>query len=396
MTVRAKYLVTGITDRGAGQPKTATGTWMADDTIPSVSRLMTAGGWNAISLNIDNQALLAQVGVGKVLVVDISVQDSAPAIAPAPAPVQAQLIAVNDWPTTILQAGDAWVFADEWGLGSLTRGTYTGLNGTTFEHKIGVSQQLGTNGEVSWRVAGKFATGQPSDPEVKAYPNVEWGNQPGWANTWITPGGYNVQLPDGSISQKYPSGPTPNTFFPLALPLTSLKSTVAYTHNATPTGRGQVTYDIWLQSTATQEAGFDLSANKEISTEIMIPLDYWGGYGAYVAGGGGRNPSWYVKDATIDGRLWHIFHAIPHDANNIQPNSFGSPWHFVVFEPDVPGIQPGTLDLAAFINYTVNQGWTAGVPGIMSTATHCVNVALGIEPQDGTFDTSFSNCRVFQ
>lgn len=394
MTARLKYLINGITDRGAGQPKTVTGSWVADSSIPVESRLLTASGWNAISLNIDNAAFLAQLGVGKVLIGDFSVEDSAPAIAPAPAPVPAQLIAVNDWPTTILEAGPGWVFSNEWGIGNLTRGTYTDVNGTNYEQKIGVSQQLGTNGEVSWRVEGKWPTGTT---EVKAYPNIEWGNQPGWANTWITPGGYNVQLPDGSISQKYPSGPTPNTFFPLALPLTSLKSTVNYVHNATPTGHGQITYDIWLQSTATQEAGFDLPANKEITTEIMIPLDYWGGYGAYVAGGGGRNPSWYVKDDTIDGRLWHIYHAVPYDANNTTAtNMFASPWDFVVFEPDQPGLLPGTLDLAAFVNYTVNQGWANGVAGITTKATHCVNTAVGIEPKDGTFDVSFSNCRVFQ
>jgi hypothetical protein len=157
-----------------------------------------------------------------------------------------------------------------------------------------------------------------------------------------------------------------------------------------------VTFDIWLQSTPEQKHGFDLDGVREITTEIMIPLDYWGGYGAYVAGGGGRNPGWYVKDDTIDGRLWHIFHAKPPaDPAHPAADEWGSPWHFVVFEPDQPGQQPGTMDLAAFINYTINQGWANGIPGIMSTATHCVSVGFGIEPKDGTFDTSFSNRRVF-
>lgn len=391
MTVRAKFNVGAVTDRGAGQPKTFSGTWFHDDTIPAESRILKSNGWNSLSLNSDNQSWLSGIGVGSILTVDISIQTDAPAIAPAPAPVSAQLIAVNDWPSTILQAGPCWVFSNEWGIGNLTRGTYTDINGTHYEQKIGVSQQLGPNGEVSWRSTGKWPTGTT---EVKAYPSAEVGNQPGWHNSFISPGGYSVQLPDGSISQTYPSGSTPQTFFPLSLPLVSLNSTLAYAHNQTPTGRGHVSYDIWLQSSPVQQSGFD--AASEISAEIMIPLDFWGGYGQYIAGGGGRNPNWYVKDVTLNGLLWHCFHAVPYDANNIQNNTFANPWNFIVFEPDVPGIQPGTLDLAVFINYAKDQGWTNGVTGICSTATHCVNVALGIEPVDGTFDTSFSNFRVYQ
>ena len=36
----------------------------------------------------------------------------------------------------------------------------------------------------------------------------------------------------------------------------------------------------------------------------MIPLDYWGNYGAHP---GNRNPQWYDHDATINGKLYHVY-----------------------------------------------------------------------------------------
>jgi len=378
MTVRASYVIKGIIDKGAGQPKTILATSQTDLTIPLESRVMKSSGYNSLALTTDNQALLAQLQVGGVILADISIQASAPAIAPAPAPVTPSLIVVNDWPNVILQFGDYWCNEDIWGATGLTRGTYTDINGTTYEQKIGVSQQLGPNGEVSARMEWKFPTGTT---EVKSYPSIIAGAKPGWYQaTSPNPGGYDIILPNGSVSQSYPSGKTPNSIFPLSLPLTSLKCSVSYAHNQTPTGRGHLAYDIWLQNDPAQTHGFTAPP---ITTEIMIPLDYWGspGYGSYPS----RNPSWYIKDATIDGRLYHCYWA-PH---------FNEAWEFVVYEPDVPGIQPGTIDLAAFINHAKAQGWTNSILG-GATASHVVSVELGVEPVDGTGDISISNYRVYQ
>ena len=59
-----------------------------------------------------------------------------------------------------------------------------------------------------------------------------------------------------TLAGAIPSGPTPGTFFPMQLPMAPLYSSFNYTHNATPTGHGHLSYDIWLQNTPTQPHGF--------------------------------------------------------------------------------------------------------------------------------------------
>jgi hypothetical protein len=288
------------------------------------------------------------------------------------------------WPSTMLQAGadaDAyWLQDGVWGPGSLTRGTYTGLDGTQYEQSMGVSPTTGPKGEVTGRISWGWPTGTT---EVKSYMAFLAGNKPGWANSWTMPGGYAVQLPNGKQSDKFPSGKTPGSIFPLQLPIASLKTSVSYKHNAAPTGRGHLSYDIWLQNTPDQPNSFSAPP---ITHEIMIPLDYWGNYGAY----GYRNPKWYSHDATIDGRLWHVYFV-----RNFPSGQPGTGWTFTVFEPDQPGIQPGTLDLAAFINYLTTQKDSAGSPWAQGNE-YCVSVELGVEPVEGTGDITMDKFRVWK
>lgn len=282
------------------------------------------------------------------------------------------IISVADHATEFLQDSDYWISTDVWGAGSLTRGTYTGPDGTEYEQKVGVESPAKNpgGGRVAMRTTWAWPLGTT---EVKSYPHVHAGNQPGYWNSWVTPGGYTVTLPDGSTSMTYPSGSTPGTFFPVALPITgALKSHVSYFHNVAPSGRGHLSYDIWLQSSPTQENGVHCPP---VTTEIMIPVDYWGAphpYGVYPY----RNPSWYSHDDTIDGRLYHIYYA----------PSFNGQWKFVVFEPDQPTPSGTQLDLKAFINYAITAGYTGAVDPSNPAATHVVSVALGVEPQDGVGD----------
>ena len=87
----------------------------------------------------------------------------------------------------------------------------------------------------------------------------------------------------------------------------------------------------------------------------MIPLNYWGGYGAYPA----RNPGWYYKDE-IDRRAPVAHLHLQERRRHLQPSFFGG-WKFIVFEPDGP-VAPGTLDLSKFINYLTTQKDSAGTP----------------------------------
>jgi hypothetical protein len=219
---------------------------------------------------------------------------------------------------------------------------------------------------------------------VKSFPSILKGQKPGYHNSWTKPGGYDVLLPNGSYSQVYPSGKTPGSFLPLQLPIASLKSSFNYKHMSPPTGRGHLSYDIFLQSQPVQLNGF----GPTITHEIMVPLDYWGGYGSYPT----RNPQWYDHDVTIDGRLFHVY--IVKDATGHVLSSFGSGWKFIVFEPDRP-IPPGTLDLAKIVNYVstrsdaFGQRWAEG-------NEHLVSVELGVETVEGTGDLQVSNYRVFR
>ncbi len=299
-------------------------------------------------------------------------------VSSVPAALLPSYISVQDNGNNFLQTGTgsstAWVNDGIWGAGNLVPGTYTGINGQTYEQANGVSPNLGPNGEIAWRSTWKWPSGTT---EVKSYPSAINGNKPGCSNTWITPCGNNVKLPDGSFSQVYPSGPTPNTFFPLQLPVPPVYSSFNYEHNSTPTGSGHLSYDIWLQNTPVQQHGWN--AANEITHEIMIPLNYWGNYGAHQ---GGRNPGWYSHDATIAGYLFHVYYV----AKGTGP----FPWNFIVFEPDsATAIAPGTLDLSEFINYVAAQGWAAGNEYLVSTE-------LGIEEVDGTGDLTVFNYRVWK
>ena len=316
---------------------------------------------------------------------------AAPAVvATAPAPAAAPAfdfgtIPLGIWPTTLLQIGrdtDAYFVEDGvWGAWGLTRGGYTGPTGLNYEQYTGVSPKTGPNGEVGFRMAWKWPM---CCNEIKSFPSILAGQKPGWFNTWTTPGGFDVQLPDGSFSQTFPSGATPGTFFPLQLPIASLKTSFSYQHMSPPSGRGHLAYDLFLQQTPDQVGGFGTN----ISHEIIIPLDYWGGYGQYPT----RNPGWYDHDVTIDGRLFHVY--VVKDANGVVTPSFAGGWKFIIFEPDQP-IAPGTLDLAKFINYITTRRDSAGTPWANGNE-YAVSVELGVESEQGVGDIQVTNYRVWK
>jgi hypothetical protein len=315
---------------------------------------------------------------------------TAPAPAPAPtttAPSSTSPIPIAAWPNTLLQTGfntDAyWIEDNSWGAAGLTRGTYTGITGSTYEQYTGVSPNMGPNGEVSFRWAWKYPTGTT---EVKAYPSVISGRKPGYYNTWTNPAGEAVRLLDGTQSATYPSGATPGTIFPLQLPLASLKASFNYNHLSAPTGHGHLSYDIWLQGTPTQVAGFSAPP---ISHEIMIPLNNWGGYGQYPTG---RNPGWYDHDVTLDGRVFHVY--VNKGSDGSVRANFGGGWKFIVFQPD-GAIPPGTLNLATFINYVATRKDAFGTPWA-NGSEYAVSVELGVEPVDGVGDLQISNYRVWK
>jgi hypothetical protein len=300
----------------------------------------------------------------------------------------------------VLEVGNHIVHGNVWNAQGLTRGTYTGLNGTTYEQQIGVAYPpSGSQDPVGLRMKWGFHTGTT---EVKSYPAIITGNFPGWHQTG-TPnigGMWPLRKQDGTYSTALPSGKTQNSFFPLALPVAgNLQAHGAWVHNTPPTGRGHLAWDIWVQSSAPQTTGWTVPP---IHTEIMIPLTYWGNYGAYVAGGGGRNPDWYWGDDTIDGHLWHIFQTATNTNKLGAPkgNNFNGTWNFMVFEPDSPTALPANYqpNIALFLNYIKTKGWfDVTTPAANSGfGTHVVSAELGVECVDGTGDLTVYNFSVTQ
>lgn len=295
--------------------------------------------------------------------------------------VSGDSISMNIRSDILLQTGnnnDAyWMEENPWNPGGLVRGVYTTMSASAWEMTIGVSNQIGTNGEVAGRMAWKWPTGTT---EVKAYPAFIKGNKPGYYNTGPTPAGKPIYLLDGTTATSAPCGTTPGSFFPLALPIGTLNAQVAYSHMATANGQGHLSFDIWLQNSPTQINGFSAPP---ITHEIMIPLNNWGGYGVHPTG---RNPDWYAHDKTLDGALYHVYYA---------PN-FNGAWKFIVFQPDTTSVAPSTLNLSTFINYGLNQTDSA-TPSQMWIASgmYCVSVELGVEPVEGTGDVMICNYRVY-
>lgn len=312
-----------------------------------------------------------------------------PAPSPAPAPgsgTSLPTIAVQDEFVDVLQVGDHIVHNNVWNAVGLTHAPYTGLGGTTYEQQIGVKYpDPGTNDPIGMRCVWKFPTGTT---EVKSYPAIITGNFPGWLQTG-TPniaGTWPLRLQDGSYSTAIPSGKTPHTIFPLPVPITgNLTSQFKFHHNTTPTGRGHLAWDIWIQDSGPQVTGFTVPP---ITHEIMIPINYWGspGYGSYP----NRNPTWYNSDTIIDGMLFHVYYA----------PGFNGAWQFIVFEPDAATFSPDTLinlNIKNFLNFVKTKGWL-DVPNPVSgnLGTHVVSMELGIECVDGTGDLTWWDFKVSQ
>jgi hypothetical protein len=71
MSVRAKFTVVAITDRG-GTTKTIRLEPRYDQTIPEDRRFCAATPWGSMEMSIDNPAALEQLTIGKAFYVDFT------------------------------------------------------------------------------------------------------------------------------------------------------------------------------------------------------------------------------------------------------------------------------------------------------------------------------------
>ncbi|CAN5170507.1 hypothetical protein BH10PSE16_BH10PSE16_06850 [soil metagenome] len=295
-------------------------------------------------------------------------------------------ITIGSHENAFLQTGNAndayWVEDNRWGAGSITEGTAA----NQYEQYVGVDPTVGANGEVAYRMKWRWPSPAGSS-DVKGYPAILSGKKPGYG------GGKTIMLPNGSTVGA--SGVTPGTFFPLQLPLKSLKSKFAVKNVTAPTGQGQLTYDIWLQSAPAQDASW---AGSSITHEIMIPLQNWGNYGGHNTPGG-RNPGWYDHDAVIGGRLFHVYAtkgtdgALLYNFGQLNGAYGKTGWKMIAFVPDVFPIPAGELDLAAFVNYISTRKDVKGNPWGLGNE-YVTSVELGVEPAAGTGDIAVYDYKV--
>lgn len=338
------------------------------------------GGGGGTSATSDNGTSLTGVQVSQE-------QSVAPAIPRTPPEIP-----VASSSQLWLQAGnsnDAYFIEDNrWGNGGLAEGVTSGQ----YEQYVGRSTSVGPNGEVAFRTKWRWPQGAT---EVKGYPSILYGRKPGYSSNDNLMGGHPIQLPDGSLSQASPAGATPGTVLPMQMPVQSLKAKFAFKHNSTPTGQGQLAFDIWLQSTPDQGRGFTAAS---ITHEIMVPLSNWGNYGGHNVPGG-RNGSWFDHTATIGGKQYHVYATkggdgcLRYDFGSLNGSHGKNGWKMIAFVPAVLPADPGEIDLAALVNYVATrvdrcgEKWATGNEYVTS-------IELGVEPVVGTGDITVYDYKI--
>lgn len=303
----------------------------------------------------------------------------------------------------VLQTGPAssryWIDDNPWGAGNFTRGPYQGLNGTTFESQYGIGP-VDPAGHIAWRSSWKWPM---RGDGVKAYPAAIFGAKPGWyVENCPCPNGSGIlQQEDGKEVTTIPIGPTPGTFLPLQVGdgLPPIHASFAFHHFIKPPpntpgggkkGQGHLTFDLWLQKTPKQEHGGDTGL---VTThEIMIPVNYWGDYGAWDK----RPEDWkaYCRDCVFEyqGIRFHVLHA------PAKSPSWPNYWSLTVFEPERPLSEDTvrTFDLSAFVNFLRNTNKPGTGTPIIAATDHLVDIEFGVEPIHGVGDLEVYNYRIWR
>jgi hypothetical protein len=324
------------------------------------------------------------------LPIPVTIPTTVPLPVPVPIPVPAASaptaaqMPVTDRSSYITLLGNpasgSFVLENPWGANGITRGPAA----NQFESLIGVLPTQGPNGEVAFRLKWRWPIPAPVGTEVKSYSSIIGGRQPGYYSSDALIDGMQVITPQGVVQSVAPTGHTPGTFMPLQLPLPPVKCKFAVSNVVPPTGQGQLVFDIWLQSTPGQTRGF---SSAPFTHEIMIPLQNWGNYGAHNKG---RNPTWYDHDATIGGRLYHVYCTKKPDGVfdytfGGQWGAWGTGWKMVAFLPDKLPITAAEIDIGELINYMTTRKDAKGTPWATGKE-YLVAVELGVEPIDGTGD----------
>jgi hypothetical protein len=225
-----------------------------------------------------------------------------------------------------LYGGPYFVQNNMWGIVGLPAGSYW--------EKSGIGP-LTSNKSISARWQWQFPNG-PN--EVKGYPAIGFGKKPGAA---ATPGSNLPKLVDSVIS-----------------------SICTWDTQSVYTGKGQLTYDLWLVRDAQNYPNFPQTP---ITHEIMLTVDAFGGYGAM------RNPAWYFSSTVIDGISYRVW-----KADNFGGG--GQSWRFIVLQMVNPvHMTKGSIDFKHVFSYLKAAGLITGQEYLSS-------IEFGNEMEEGTGD----------
>lgn len=356
----------------------------------------------------------------------------APAPSPGPAPAPAPSTGVPTieavrHPADMLEVGPYWIIDNRWGMRGLTEGSAS----YQFMQAVERSRTLTPSGGAACRIVWKWPEfnqqGQKINDnsaysEVKGYPCISYGNMPGHSGSDQWPAfEFAVRAPDdvvvpsapanapenvkrdwqpkgGSVIRRVPCSAAPGHVLPKRVNSMAPGSlTVDMKWKKTGTsGRGHLSWDIWLQETPDQAFGFNKAS---LTHEIMIPMGNWGIYGRHP---NGRNPGWYSHDVTIDGVVYHVYLAgaaysfgggsMQGNFTNEETGGRRTGWKFVVFQHDGdnhPTDASGNihLDFPKFFAHMTTHKGLGGV-NIARGVEYCTNLQLGVEMVYGPGDVT--------
>jgi hypothetical protein len=367
----------------------------------------------------------------------------APTPAPSPAPGVPTVSNMARHPKDWLKIGGYMLEDNRWGAAAFTEGPAS----YQYTQQVERSLVVGAGGEISFRMnwrwpvtdqwGGDVASGPY--PEVKCYPAAIAGDKPGyygpdqwpaWDFAVRAPDGATVPTPTpswtpqpikddwqslgGSVINTAPSGGTGHSMFPVLLTsLSSMKGQARVAQHAAPDGIGHLSYDLWLQASPGQTAGF---AGADITHEIMIPLMNWGNYGSphTVGGAWSKAPGWYSHSVTIDGVTYMVYAA--GSGGNVEYNfsagtldgshtnrETGGPrtgWKFITLVPQTfPGSHPSvgglmTVNIAAILAHLRTRTDARGMPWLYGDE-YLVSAELGVEAVTGSGDIQPYDFKVF-
>jgi Glycosyl hydrolase family 12 len=214
-----------------------------------------------------------------------------------------------------IDSGDYQAQNNTWGKGSLSG----------WSQCIGI--KMGADGAIVGRWTWDWLN---SGSNVKAYPEIIFGQKPGSATT-------SKALP---------------------IKIDDLRAaTVSYDVSSTNTGSGNVAFDIWLTDTPNPSTW----GVPPIIHEVMIWLDRQGGMHP-----GGT----FIERASIDSSTYAVFGA----------DNWGQGWKYIAFTSAESRLGVGTLDLGSFLAYMQEKNLVKG-------DEYLADIEFGNEVASGTGET---------